>query len=119
MNKLLIAYDGSTCAEAALEDLPRAGLPPVLEAIVLSVADVWLPPGPPGGSPAVEALPPSVRKAREQAFNAAEQARVEAESAVTRVRSFFPGWKVSAVAMADSPAWGVLTKAREWKVDRN
>ena len=38
--KILIAYDGSPCADAALDDLRRAGLPCEAEAVVLSVADV-------------------------------------------------------------------------------
>ena len=42
--KLLIAYDGSSCADAALDDLSRAGLPHAAEVLVLSVADVLLPP---------------------------------------------------------------------------
>ena len=43
--KILIAYDGSDCAEAALDDLQRAGLPREAEAVILSVADVYpLPP---------------------------------------------------------------------------
>ena len=44
--KLLIAYDGSIGAEAALDDLPNAGLPAAAEALVISVAEVWLPPPP-------------------------------------------------------------------------
>lgn len=40
--KILIAYDGSDCASAAITDLRRAGLPQQVEAIVLSVADVWV-----------------------------------------------------------------------------
>jgi hypothetical protein len=42
--KILIAYDGSDCADAALEDLKNAGLPKTAEAIVMSLADVFLPP---------------------------------------------------------------------------
>ena len=42
--KILIAYDGSRYAEAALDDLTRAGLPTDVEAHILSVAEVWLPP---------------------------------------------------------------------------
>lgn len=42
--RILIGYDGSDCAEAALDDLQRAGLPSKTEALVLSVAEVWLPP---------------------------------------------------------------------------
>src|SRR6478672_12966574 len=45
--KLLIAYDGSKCADSALDDLTHAGLPDVGEALVMSVAEVWLPPPPP------------------------------------------------------------------------
>lgn len=41
--KILIAYDGSDCAEAALVDLRRAGLPSEVEAVVLTVADVFGP----------------------------------------------------------------------------
>jgi len=37
--KVLIAYDGSACAGAALADLERAGLPRKAEAVVLSVAE--------------------------------------------------------------------------------
>ena len=43
--KLLIAYDGSKCADAALDDLRRAGLPRKMEVLVLSVADVLMPSG--------------------------------------------------------------------------
>jgi long-subunit acyl-CoA synthetase (AMP-forming) len=42
--KALIAYDGSTCADAALDDLMRAGLPGEVEAMVVTVAELWLPP---------------------------------------------------------------------------
>lgn len=41
--KILIAYDGSECARAALGELTRAGLPEEAEAIVISVADAYLP----------------------------------------------------------------------------
>jgi hypothetical protein len=52
--KILIAYDGSDCAEAALDDLQRAGLPPEAEAQIISVAEVWLPPPPPSSYEIVE-----------------------------------------------------------------
>ena len=34
--KILVAYDGSECADAALEDLKRAGLPAEAEVLVMS-----------------------------------------------------------------------------------
>ncbi len=42
--KILFAYDGSECADSALEDLRNAGLPEKADAIVMSLADVFLPP---------------------------------------------------------------------------
>lgn len=39
--KVLIAYDGSEGAEAALDDLQRVGLGNRVEAIILSVAELW------------------------------------------------------------------------------
>ena len=36
--KIVIAYDGSSGADAALEDLRYAGLPHVAEAVVMSIA---------------------------------------------------------------------------------
>jgi nucleotide-binding universal stress UspA family protein len=52
--KILITYDGSECAEAALDDLRRAGLPPAADALVVSVTEVWLPPPPPSATEIVE-----------------------------------------------------------------
>jgi hypothetical protein len=44
--KILIGYDGSECADAALEDLQFAGLPDSASARVLSAVEVFLPPKP-------------------------------------------------------------------------
>ena len=44
--KILIGYDGSECADTALDDLTHAGLPPDAEAQILCVGEVWLPPPP-------------------------------------------------------------------------
>src|SRR5262245_11487665 len=41
--KILIAYDGSECAESAIDDLKRAGLPRRAEAIVLTIAEELIP----------------------------------------------------------------------------
>ena len=39
--KVLIAYDGSVCADAAINDLKHAGLPPEGELLVVTVADIY------------------------------------------------------------------------------
>ena len=41
--KIMIGYDGSPHADAALADLGRAGLPRKVEAMVLSVSEEWIP----------------------------------------------------------------------------
>jgi hypothetical protein len=41
--KILVAYDGSECADSAIEDLKTAGLPKTAEALVMTMADVFLP----------------------------------------------------------------------------
>jgi hypothetical protein len=41
--KILIGYDGTQGADAALDDLPRAGLPDAADVFVASVAEMWLP----------------------------------------------------------------------------
>ena len=42
--KILVAYDGSESAHAALYDLKRAGLAAGAEVLVMTVADVFVPP---------------------------------------------------------------------------
>jgi len=118
MKRILIAYDGSPCAESVLDDLLKAGLPEEMEAGIISVADVWLPSNPEVALPSLpESLPEAVRKARAQALMAVEDARALASRASDRLKIFFPKWKVESFACADSPAWGVLNKAAEWKAD--
>src|SRR5687767_5224638 len=116
--KVLIGYDGSECADAALEDLRRDGLPDRAEAIVMTVADVFLPP------PVSEAddtfpfyVPAGVKRAHEHAARVLGEARELAERTAGRVRESFPGWDVRAEASADSPAWALVSKSYEWKPD--
>ena len=114
--KLLIAYDGSDCAEAALDDLRRAGLPRAAEAQVLAVADVWLPPEAEGAAPDTP-VPVAVKRARAQAAEGLGAARRLAARGAERVRAHFPDWEVHAEASADSPAWAVIKRAGEWPAD--
>ena len=120
--KILIAYDGSSCADAALDDLRRAGLPREAEAVVLSVADVWMPPTSPSSERFVETafaerVAATREKARAEALQAVEEARALAVRASETVQALFPTWDVRAEACADSPAWAVIKKVDEWKPD--
>src|SRR5215471_7941347 len=115
--KVLIAYDGSSSANSALDDLRRAGMPQVAEALILSVADVFLPPA---ASPP-PALPTRVSEAVQQARTWATTALTEAHTLAQQGRdhlvTFFPAWDVRAEACADSPAWAVIKKADAWQPD--
>jgi nucleotide-binding universal stress UspA family protein len=119
--KVLIAYDGSKEADAAIEGLKQAGLPKNTEAMILTVADFWLPPELPPGS---EGSEPSAyeNRIRQQGLyrvklgqTAVAEADATASNCGTRVKEMFPAWMVRAEAMADSPAWGIIKKADEWK----
>ena len=120
--KILIGYDGSDCAEAALDDLMRAGLPDTAEAHIISVAELWLPPPPPSSYEIVE----EARKAKSPAelqrdfakrCPAAKEALALAERARDRVQTNFRNWKVTAGSSCGSAAWELVAKADEWKPD--
>jgi len=84
--RILIAYDGSSGADAALNDLQRVGLPNDVEAIVISVADVCLWPASNPQSDASFPRLPGVEKAHRQALQAVEQARMLATQASRELR---------------------------------
>ena len=111
--KLLIGYDGSECADAALNDLQRAGLPGVVEARILTVAEVWLPPAAAPGSETKLPSEPIYAKARE----ALVHAETLAERARQQLIELFPQWQIMAEAAAGSPAWELVFRADSWKPD--
>jgi nucleotide-binding universal stress UspA family protein len=120
--RLLIAYDGSECADAALDDLTHSGLPTDGDALVMTVADVWLPPLPPSAVEIVEMA--TLAKGAldlERKYMAASQAVVDAEKlaarAAERFRANFPKWKVKHEAAWGSATWELFSKAEEFKAD--
>ncbi len=116
--KLLAAYDGSECAEGALTELKRCGLPGAVEALVFCVADVLVPPpAQPADARHPEWLVAAVKRMRAEALQAVEQAQATAERGAKTLQTGFPGWKVQAQACADAPGWGIVKKAEEWGAD--
>lgn len=117
--KILVAYDGSECADAAIADLKNAGLGANTEALVVSLADVFLPP------PVAEAIddpapvyvPESVRLALARAQQKLDDAKALAQRAAEQIKSAFPSWVVNYDAQADSPAWALIRMADELKPD--
>ncbi len=115
--KILIAYDGSECAERALFDLKKAGLPLHTKAFVLSLADVWLPPKGPVDPGLPEWFASNLKEKNKKLLKMLEDARKLATKAGRRLRAQFPEWRIMTEACADSPAWGILKKADKWKPD--
>jgi nucleotide-binding universal stress UspA family protein len=117
--RILVAYDGSECADAALDDLKSAGLPKTAEALVMTLADVFLPP------PINEEVdnsfpmyvPAGVRRAHERAERELKEAEVMAKRASEQIKESFPEWDVRHEALADSPTWALIRTADKWKAD--
>ena len=120
--KILIGYDGSECADAALDDLSQAGLPGNGDVHILSVAEVWLPPPPPSSYEIIEEArhansPAELQRDFSKQCAAAAQALALAERARDRVQAKFPNWKVSDDSSCGSAAWELVAKADKWKPD--
>ena len=119
--KILVAYDGSQCSESALDDLARAGLHASGEAMVVTVAEVWLPPPETDGARdetnTEVFIEDVVRKHRAKGERWLAAAEVMANHARARVKNMLPGWNVIAKATYGSPAWEVLAAAKEFEAD--
>ena len=119
--KLLVSYDGSACAEAAIDDLVRAGLPDDGQAIVLSIAEVWLPP--PGadekatGIKLDAATERIIENHRRKAKKEIEAASALANRAKERLQLILPQWEIAAEASYGSPAWEIITRAAKFNPD--
>ena len=122
-NKILIAYDGSECADGALYSLKRAGLPVDADALVVSVAESWFPPPPLSSYEAVE-LPfadnavardsATVNLKRNELLRNAEEL---AANAAKWILASFPRWDVQIEPLYGSPASELLAKSDDWDPD--
>lgn len=101
--KILFAYDGSECADEALNDLHRAGLPGDAQFTVLSVAENWLPP-----LSSVELL---------EGTKHVQEYKILADRASIRLYEVNPGWEVKTEVPIGSPATEIMEKARELNPD--
>jgi nucleotide-binding universal stress UspA family protein len=107
--KILLAYDGSTCADAAVADLRNGGFPRENEVLVVTVAHNGWPPSKHSSAELGEFGNP---------WNAlmADTGRIAAEAA-TRIRTEFPAWKVSSEALWGSPAEIIKKTIDHWAPD--
>jgi nucleotide-binding universal stress UspA family protein len=98
--KLLIAYDGSACADAAIDDLRRAGLPETGEAMILCAARAW-----------------PARDLAALAESELARAAMLSARAADRVRADLPAWRVANETVVESPQWAIVQKADAWEPD--
>ncbi len=106
--KILLGYDGSVYADAAIEDLKCAGLPNNLEALVLCVADGKK-------HPHVDVTMESPVLGSWQ--EGADEAEALARRAADRIRGYFPGWQVLMESSWGSAASAILEAAGWWRPD--
>jgi len=118
--KVVIGYDGSECANAALHNLRRAGLPKEADARVISVSELWLPSPPPSGLEVMEASLQSDNLARESSTNEMECQRLSdtiARQGAKLLQEIFPAWQIRAEGCSGSAARQILDQAEQWKAD--
>ena len=119
--KILIAYDGSKDADAAMDDLRCSGLPATGTAEVISVAEVWLPPE--GsleydtGAEASEYIEDVLRECRAKGEKAVAEAEMLARFAHGRVKTALPAWDVTSLATYGSPGWEIVGEAQKIDAD--
>lgn len=118
MMKVLIAYDGSECADNAIADMQRAGLPAEAEALVVSIEEEWLPAPPLSSYEVVEEMTGAETVvARDHGLHREEEpfeAEALARQATARVRELFPAWQVTERSVIGSPASEILQIAEDW-----
>jgi nucleotide-binding universal stress UspA family protein len=108
--KILVAYDGSISADAAISDLRRAGLPEEAEGLVVCVED--------GGHHIGETHGAIKPEHEHRSWKSRlDDAELLAEKAAERVNSCFPRWTVSSEALWGSPAKVILDVSAWWKPD--
>ena len=107
--KILVAYDGSPWADAAIDDLRHAGFSNESEVLIVSVANPGL------------SAPKHADVDEGQLTNAwkadLKEAEVFAERTRDRVQARFPEWKVSGEPLWGEPAKTILKTIDDWKPD--
>jgi len=107
--KILIGYDGSASANAAIADLPRAGLPAEADLCIISASEVVLPP------PLSFTMPTNGTLELQGILE--ENALGLAREAAEKIRLLFPEWKIDLRVHAGSPANAIIDLADEWRPD--
>jgi nucleotide-binding universal stress UspA family protein len=117
--KVMIAYDGSKYADAAIDDLSKAGFPGDSEVLITSVADFSDRRPTASEFDLISAASRRVDAVLEQARNhearVLRETRVMGSKVVHKLRREFPEWKVYSEVLRGAPAEVLLKKAAEWQ----
>lgn len=118
---ILVAYDGSDCAKAAMDDLQLGGLPTNAKALVLAVAEGWpvLTSGTFGtlGEQGVLQSPQAVESAAVLADDAMDEAEELSKEGADRLKALFPGWEIEARASGGGAAHTIIETAEAFPAD--
>ncbi|HTW95810.1 MAG TPA: universal stress protein [Tepidisphaeraceae bacterium] len=118
--KVLVAYDGSECSDVAIDDLGRAGLPGMGEAILLEVMEpvAELMDSPYAGvTTTIGWCGCSEQAVKELTERETEESQVEVAGAARRLRGVLPDWWIRTEVRTGHPMTAILKKADEWKPD--
>ena len=120
--RIMIGYDGSEGADAAIDDLRKAGLPRDGEALIVSISEVMMPSSSIGnhvvGTPMTSRrVIDALAQANARADHALKEAKELAAKGGDRVRAHFPGWKVQTEGLAGWPTTDLINQADNWKAD--
>jgi nucleotide-binding universal stress UspA family protein len=120
--RVLIGHDGSSYADAAVDDLQWAGLPADVEALVVTVGEE--PTVAPLASHDIiekafvgERVISIVEHANKQVAETLQEAMTVALTASSRLKSYFSSWQVQTEALTGKPATELIRRAREWGAD--
>lgn len=121
--KILIAYDGSVCADDVINDLPRAGLPREADALIVHVRETWL--LPPSNYRIVEEVSSTSNSVGAQPARRREDPQVKADNkslqmlakVSARLIEFFSEWSVETLNLHGSPAREIIRQSKEWNAD--
>jgi nucleotide-binding universal stress UspA family protein len=107
--RVLIAHDGSECADAAVVNLRRAGIPSDAEVLLISVVDI-------GASKSMgPELQPGV--ANQPSKSDLREAKAATHDAFRWIELNFPGWRATREFLWGPPAAVILEKAHSWRPD--
>jgi nucleotide-binding universal stress UspA family protein len=113
--RILIGYDGSVRADAAVDELRYAGLGDDVQAEVVFVAEVWAPPEDAATGSSVWDI--AIRNVATQGGNTLANASRVVEQGAGRLRARLPAWRVTGLTETGPAAVRLVERAERWPAD--